>query len=152
MTRRTVPALAALLLLVLPAGAASQAGPPEGPAPTVPGTAVLHRGPLQIDTIPILCQDREHPELGFVTEVDNAEWTPEVTLTLWPTPGAADSVSIRFDDGVSTYDRTFTSYPSNGMYLAGVNIVSWDPGPGVDLQFGADCSERLTREGGEDTR
>ena len=147
MSSRVVAAAAALMVFGLPGSARSQDGPPEGPPPTLEGTAVLTRGPLQVDTIPVLCHDAERPDLGFVTDSNDAEWVPEIALSLWRTPNASDSVSIRFVDGGSTYDRTFPlGPPMTGSFLASVNLVSWDPGPGVDLYFSVDCSERLERE------
>ncbi len=135
-------------LLSLPGGVGAQTGPPGGPPPTIPGTAVLYRSPVQVDTIPILCYDAERPEVGFETESTDPEWTPTVALTLWPTPGTADSLSIRFDDGTSVVDRTVPrGTPQTGMLSLGVNVVPWDTGRGVDLQIGANCTERLTREG-----
>jgi hypothetical protein len=137
-----------LLVLGLPCPAVSQEGPPDGPPPTSEGTAVLTRGPLQVDTVPILCHDADRPDLGFVTDAGDDEWAPEIELSLWPTPNAADSLSMRFDDGDSIYDRTFPlGTPMTGAFVASVNIVSWDPGPGVDLYFSADCSGRLERGG-----
>jgi hypothetical protein len=150
MSYRPPAVLAAVMVLFFSGPAASQDGPPEGLAPTIAGSAVLTRGPLQVDTIPILCHDANRPELGFITDVGDIDWAPEIELSLWPTPGTSDHLSIRFDDGEDTYDRTFPlGTPTTGIFSASVNIVSWDPGPGVDLYLGANCSRRLKRGGEE---
>ena len=148
MSPRPAVFFATSLVLALPGAAVAQDGPPDGPPHTVRGSAVLTRGPLQVDTIPILCRDAEDPTLGFVTDVADAEWSPDLELSLWPAAGDGESLSLRFDDGAATYDRTFPrGTPMTGSFMAGVNIVSWDPGPGVDLYFSADCSHRLARGG-----
>lgn len=141
-------AIAAAVAIHTPSSAAAQAGPPGGPPPTVPGTAVLYSGPLTVDTLPILCHDAERPEVGFLTETDHPEWMPEVALHLWPTPGAADSISVRYIADGDPVDRTFhVGTPQTGTFTAVVNVVPWDTGRGVDVSFTADCSRRLERGG-----
>lgn len=142
--RRPLILVAATLFTATPA--IGQATPPPGPPPTIPGTAVVTQGPLTVDTIPILCHNAEQPDQGFMTESSNAEWAPEVDLTLWPTPGASDSLTITFKGADADYDATFTrGTHASGPLLAGVNLVPWDTGRGFDLYFMADCSERLVR-------
>ena len=139
-----VPVFLVILVLLVPSRAEAQDGPP----PTIRGTAVLTRGPRQVDTIPVLCHDAADPSTGFITDIGDTEWAPEVDLSLWLTPGSPGSVSVRIDDGEATYDRSFpVGPPMQGGFAASVNIVSWDPGPGVDYYFAVDCSKRLERGG-----
>lgn len=111
---------------------------------TVPGLAVLTRGALQVDTIPILCRDGELPQVGFVTDGADPEWAPELDLSLEPLPG--DSLRVVFDDGRDLYNRILPpGTPMAGSFLASVNLVPWDTGRGVDMTFVASCRERPAR-------
>ena len=143
-TRASRPPVVLAVAALLAAGPSSLVA--QDPAPTIPGSAVLSRGPLQVDTIPILCRDTERPDLGFVTEVGDPEWTPAVDLRMEPVAG--DSLRVVFDDGSETYDRTIPlGTPTTGMFYASVNLVPWDTGRGVDMTFAASCTERLARGG-----
>ncbi|MEZ4425775.1 MAG: hypothetical protein R3E98_20440 [Gemmatimonadota bacterium] len=143
------PARSALLLiaafgLLLPTPVHGQATAP----PSAPGTAVLYTGPLDADTLPILCVDGARARSGFVTERTSAEWTPTVDLRVAPVAGSADSLFIAYDDGSTVYERTVLYAGSATSRLtASINLVPWDDGRGVDLYFSADCSVRLDRGG-----
>lgn len=58
--------------------------PPDTPPPSIPFTAALCRGPLQGNTMTILCHDVQRPEVGFVTESDDGVWTPEIAVITSP--------------------------------------------------------------------
>jgi len=115
--------------------------------PSAPGTVVVGRGPLDVDTIPILCVDAARPDRGFVTETGDPEWAPTLDFSLRPTTAKGDSFRVRFADGSATYDRTIPrgTY-TEGPLLGSVNLVPWDSGRGVDLYFTARCDERLHRK------
>lgn len=46
----------------------------QSSAPTVKGTAVVHMGPIQTDTLPTLYRDAARPEPGFLTDPSDTEW------------------------------------------------------------------------------
>lgn len=135
---------AGVAVLLGPSPSSAQQGPP----PTVPGTAVLYRGPVQADTLPILCAVAGQPRAGFVTEMGSAEWAPSLDLRVFRFAGvpATDSLGMTFEDGGTVYERSLQMADSGeGPLTVAVNLIPWDQGRGVDLYFTADCSTRLPR-------
>jgi hypothetical protein len=117
-----------------------------GPTPTERGTAVLHRGPVGADTLPILCRDAERPEAGFVTETGDPEWTPRVALSLSPTVGAERQITVLLSQDGRDYEASFPYAESReGYYTVGIWVDPTDGSAGKDIYFTATCRERLAR-------
>ena len=133
-------------LLTSPTGAPGQTAASGASDPTVPGSAVVHVSPIAADTLPILCHDRDRPELGFVTEMTDPEWTPRFALGLSrPDDVPGQAVVVLELDGIR-YSASFPAGESGeGFYTAMASVVSSDSSPGRMISFTASCMERLAR-------
>jgi hypothetical protein len=137
-------ALALVALLAATSGLRAQ--PTGGTDPTIPGTAVVHVTPIAADTLPIVCRDRDRPELGFVTEAADAEWTPRLTLALSRPNAAPDQATVTLELDGTRYSATFPSGESGeGYYTALAEVTSGDGSPPRMISFTATRLEHLER-------
>lgn len=136
--------LTATTLAAWPAAVVAQPVP-AGTDFTIPGTAVVHVSPVDADTLPVLCRDRDLPGLGFVTEMGDPEWQPRLSLSFENAAAAPDEMTVTLDLDGTRYAATFPPGPSlEGLYTAVATVTATGSAPRM-ISFSAICTERLVR-------
>lgn len=132
-----------LLLAASPDTVRAQVGS-GGAEPAIPGSAVVHVSPVSADTLPLLCHDSERPEAGFVTEMNDPEWAPRLSLSLSRPATAPDQAEVTLELDGARYTASFPAGESGEGYYTALATVTGDGGSRM-ISFTASCLERLAR-------
>lgn len=139
--------LSAAFALFAPLRSSAQVATGEDGA-AIPGSAVVHVSPIEADTLPILCRDRDRPELGFVTESEDSEWRPRIDLSFSRSGVAASNGVVALEVDGTHYSTTITAGESGdaGYYTVVATVTADGAAPRM-ISFTAHCRERLVRGG-----